>query len=48
MANPRKHAPATSAGMNSRIASMKRSSTEMSIIPTLMPDRSGISETGQA
>ena len=27
---------------------MKRSSTEMSIIPTLMPARSGMSQTGQA
>src|SRR5215217_6685913 len=48
MANPRKQAPATSGGMNNRMASMNSSSTEMSIMPTLMPDRSGISETGHA
>ena len=48
MAKPRKQAPATSAGMKSRIASMKSSSTEISIIPTLIPERSGMSQTGQA
>jgi hypothetical protein len=48
MAKPRKQAPETSAGMKSRIASMNSSSTEISIMPTLMPARSGISYTGNA
>ena len=30
------------------MASMNSSSTEMSIMPTLMPDRSGMSHTGNA
>ena len=42
MAKPRKQAPAYSPGTKSRMASMKSSSTEISIIPTLMPARSGI------
>src|SRR3954447_1083538 len=48
IAKPRKQAPATSEGMKSRMASMNSSSTEMSIMPTLMPERSGISDTGHA
>ena len=48
MAKPRKQAPAYSPGMNSRMASMKSSSTEISIMPTLMPARSGMSHTGNA
>src|SRR5688572_7670288 len=48
MAKPRKQAPATSDGMKSRMASMNSNSTEMSIMPTLMPARSGISQTGYA
>ena len=48
MAKPRKQTPAYSPGMNSRMASMKSSSTEMSIMPTLMPARSGMSHTGNA
>src|SRR5688500_125507 len=48
IAKPRKQAPATSAGMKRRMASMKSSSTEMSIIPTLMPARSGMAHTGHA
>ena len=47
MAKPRKQAPATSAGMKSRMPSMNSSSTAMSIMPTLMPAWSGISDTGQ-
>jgi hypothetical protein len=34
--------------MNSRIASMNNSSTEINIMPTLMPARSGMSQTGKA
>ena len=48
MAKPRKHTPAYSPGMNSRMASMNSSSTEMSIMPTLMPERSGMSHTANA
>src|SRR5918993_3903382 len=48
IAKPRKHAPAYSPGMNNRIASMNSSSTEMSIMPTLMPARSGMSHTANA
>ena len=43
IAKPRKQAPATVRGMNSRMASMNSSSTEISIMPTLIPARSGIS-----
>jgi len=43
IAKPRKQAPATEAGTNSRMTSMNSSSTAISIIPTLMPERSGIS-----
>ena len=48
MAKPRKQTPAYSPGMKSRMASMNSSSTEMSIMPTLMPERSGMSHTGKA
>ena len=48
MAKPRKQTPAYSPGMNSRIASMNSSSTEISIMPTLMPERNGMSQTGNA
>ena len=48
MAKPRKQTPAYSPGMNSRMASMNSSSTEISIMPTLMPERSGMSHTGKA
>ena len=48
IAKPRKQAPAYSPGMNSRMASMNSSSTEISIMPTLMPERSGMSHTGNA
>ena len=43
MAKPRKQAPATELGMKSRMASMNSSSTEISIMPTLIPARRGIS-----
>ena len=48
IAKPMKHGPARVPGMNSRIASMITSSTEISIMPMLMPDCSGIDEHGNA
>ncbi len=41
-AKPMKQAPARLPGMNRRMQSIKRSSTLMSSIPMLMPERSGI------
>jgi len=43
MAKPMKHEPAISAGRNSMMASIANSSTEISIMPTLMPERIGMS-----
>lgn len=45
-ANPMKHAPATSAGRNSRMTSIISSSRLISTIPIDMPDCSGMRCTG--
>ncbi len=43
IAKPRKQAVAMSAGTNMRMASIMISSVEMSTMPTLMPERIGMS-----
>src|SRR5262249_44563289 len=48
MAKPMKHGPAQSPGMNSRMHSIRNSSTEISSMPIDMPALSGISYTGYA
>ena len=47
MANPMKHGPANSPGMKSRMQSIRKSSTLIRSMPMLMPDSSGIDETGK-
>ena len=46
MAKPRKQAVAISLGRNIMIASIMMSSVEISTMPTLMPERSGMLCTG--
>ena len=46
IANPRKHEPARSRGMNSRMHNMMNSSTLMSSMPMLIPASSGIECSG--
>ena len=45
IANPMKHAPALSLGMNNKIISIKISSTQISNTPILIPDFNGIFTT---
>ncbi len=46
IAKPIKQGPANSFGMNKRMQSMMSSSTEISIMPTLMPAFSGMAKSG--
>ena len=46
IAKPMKHAPAISGGRNTRMTSIIASSTEISTMPMLMPERSGMSCSG--
>ncbi len=47
MAKPMKHGPVSSAGRKIRMEIMKNSSTVMSSIPTLIPERMGIASGPQ-
>ncbi len=46
MAKPRKHAPAMLPGRKTMMISIVASSTEISTMPMLMPERSGMSWQG--